>query len=381
MKLLYLLDGEMQVYDGGRSFELPSARKDRYINTVHELAEQNAWKYEGSGAEFQGRRNPYASAGEIAERSCEITAAIPYDGRVLYALTTPDMGGLYLRSGDPGSMDEGHWRSERNFRIADLHHRGEKLVFSLMCADAQWHIALMNAGNANYRVITQGDTKDTAPYLSRDGRSVYYASSGFARSAEGVLMATGPSALLRLNLANGSLEELFTEENWDYLRPKEGPDGALYFIRRPYQQKVPRGPGLGQKIRNVGAFFKGIGKLISYIGDPEKARKTPQIAGQSGDAGQQRLLEGMFLDIQGKQGASDSEEEGLVPSDWVLMRREANGELQEVQKGVADYDFAGGSLVYTNGRRIIFAGREGKTTLCRGAFIPRVCVMEDEEGC
>lgn len=374
-RFLYLSDGEMGYYDGAKAVTLHSERMAKYIQTLHDIAEHNAWKYEGEGAKFQGRVNPYANVEHQANR-CRVTALLPFDGRVLYALSTPDMGGLYLRSLEPVDKAEGSWLSDRQFRVSDLHCRGNQVALSLACPNMETHIALMEADSARYRVITQGDTEDEAPFLSSDGVTLYYASAGYARDEQGIPIARGPSALLRLNLHTGSLEEVCAEPAFDCLRPKEGPDGALYFIRRPYKQETPRA-GVVDRVKNVGAIFKGMGKLLSYIGNPERAKKQMQVAGQPKADAQKRLLEGVMLDVTPANPAQEDDTAGFVPEEWVLLRRDADGTLTEIQRGVADYDFDGEAILYTNGRRVIRLEDGRKTVLHRGLFIPRIHVLKE----
>ncbi len=377
-KVLYLSDGDMMLYDGNAASTLPSIRKEQYMNTLHDLAERNAWKYQGAGAQFQHRHNPYETASEHADTSCRVTAALPCKGKVLYALVTPDMGGLYLRSADAQDRTEGSWLADRAFQAEDMHLRGDMLACALSSPNLEAHIALMEVGSTRYRIITQGDTRDSAPFLGADGQTLYYASAGYARDEVGRVLARGPSAILRLNLRTGSLDELCADDACDYLRPKEGPDGAVYAIRRPYRQQGPKRLSIADRAKNVGSFFKGMGKLISLIGDPERAKKTPQIAGQTKEATQQRMLEGMLLDIANTKAAPEDDTAGFVPDTWVLVRREPDGTVTEVLRGVADYDFDGEAIVYTNGRRVIRVQDGKKTVLCRGAFIPRVCVWRED---
>ncbi|MBQ8202310.1 MAG: hypothetical protein IJZ74_11160 [Clostridia bacterium] len=376
--ILFISDGEMGVYAQGRAQILRSIRKEKYMTTLRELEMRNAWKYEGAGAQFQHQRNPYEGASRMADSACQVTAVMPMGGRVLYALVTPDMGGLYIRELDASEDGEISWLSERTFLVRDMHMRDDQLVCALDFPNRECHIALLEAGSTRYQILTQGDTQDTAPFLSADGCTLYYASAGYARNEEGELLAKGPSALLQLNLRTGVLEELLADDATDYLRPKEGPDGALYFIRRPYQQPAAKRLSLVDKARNVGAFFKGVGKLLTIIGDPDKAaRKKPQIAGRPAEDSQQRMLEGVMVDIARSADAeTDDAANGCVPDTWVLVRREANGTLTEVVNGAADYDFDGKTLVYSDGRRIIRLADGRKNVLYKGAFIPRVVVCE-----
>ncbi len=374
-KLAFLSDGEMMVLEDGRVRELSSGRKEAYIRTARNLEERNAWKYEGAGAQFQMHgMNPYERTARIAEESCRVTALALWEDQLLYALVTPDMGGLYLKDLAAEDALESSWLSEREFRPTDLHIRDRQIALALDSPRGERHIALMTAGKPRYEIITQGDTQDSAPFLTGDGY-LLYASAGWARNEDGMPIARGPSEVLRLNLRTGSLDVLLSDEAHDYLRPKEGPDGALYAIRRPYKAEGPRRLSLPERLKNIGAAFKGLGRLLKAIGDPEgTAKRTPRVAGQSTQAVQQRMLEGILVDIARPGG---TEEEPIL-KDWTLLRKPRAGDWEELLHGVADYDFDGSALIYSDGRRILRMEDGKKTVLHKGVFIPRVIAQETE---
>lgn len=361
------------VCEDGQARRLHSERKALYVRTARSLEERNAWKYEGAGAKFQQQVNPYERRSHNAESDCQIRAVAPWKGQLLYALTTPEMGGLFVKDAADDDAPESNWLSEREFRPADLHVQGERVVLALESAMGQCHIAIMQGESPRYEVITQGDTQDSAPFLCRDGRTVYYVSAGWARDEEGMTLAKGPGALLRLDLRSGGLDEVAAEETADYLRPKQAPDGTLYVIRRPYKSPAAKRPGVIDRVKNIGAAFKGLGKLLQFMGDPEgTAKRTPRVAGQSAEAAQQRMLEGIMVDISRTGDRED--DEGCIPADWVLMRQAADGRFEEVLKGVADYDFDGDALICTDGQRIFRLEDGKKTVLHKAVFIPRIAV-------
>ncbi len=370
-RIFYLNDGEMGVLAEGVMRPIPSARRQQYIDTMHNLQTRNAWKYEGVGAKFQMQHNPYEGAAAHAESLCRITAIAPVQGHLLYALQTPEVGGFYLRSADAADPAEDNWLSERGFAAHDVHVSGDSVAFSVEMGSER-HIALMDMGSTRYRIVTQGDTCDSAPFLSADGRTLYCASSGYARNENGMPVAKGPSSILRIDLRSGELTEPYAQDDADYLRPKVGPDGALYVIRRPYDTPRVKRVTMVDRVKNIGAFFKGMGKVISIIGDPEQAKKQPQIIGQTKEQTQRRMLEGALLDIACID-QHQAEETGIVPDTWVLMK-ETPGGLTEVCKGVADYDFDGDALIVSDGRRIVRITGGRREVLGKGSFISRISV-------
>lgn len=377
MRMIFLSDGEMMLWEDGRVSALHSERKTLYIRTTRNLEERNAWKYEGAGAKFQGQANPYERMSRMADTVCELRAVAPWQDQLLYALCTPEMGGLYLKPLDDDDAPESNWLSERGFQPVDLQVQGEQVVLAADMGAGERHIVLMKGGSSRYEVITQGDTQDSAPFLCPGGRTIYYASAGWARDENGHPIAKGPSAVLRLDLRSGDLTEVAASEEFDYLRPRQGPDGALYVIRRSRKADGPRRLGLVDRAKNIGAAFKGLGTLLRFIGDPEgAARRTPRVAGQSAEASQKRMLDGMLLEISAAGKNNAEEEAGVVPSDWVLLRQSPDGAFEEVCKAVADYDFDGDALVCTDGRRIFRLSEGRKTVLHKAVFIPRVVIMK-----
>lgn len=346
-RILFLSDGEMMVYEAGKARRLHSARKDMYIRTARSLEERNAWKYEGAGAKFQHQANPYEYRSRTAEADCQIRAVAPWKGQLLYALTTPEIGGLFVKDAADDDAPESNWLSEREFRPVDLHVQGDQVALAVESVLGERHIAVMKGDSTRYDIVTQGDTQDSSPFLCPDGRYMYLTSAGWARDEQGRPLAKGPASLLQLDLRGGDMEEIATDDAYDYLRPKLAPDGTLYVIRRPYKSGMPKRSSIMDKAKNIGAAFKGLGKLLQAIGDPEgTARRTPRVAGQSAEAAQKRMLEGAIVDIS-KGSAAGDEDEGCIPADWLLMRQAADGHFEEVHKGVADYDFDGDALIFT----------------------------------
>ena len=127
----------------------------------------------------------------------------------------------------------------------------------------------------------------------------------------------------------------------------------------------------------MGAFFHGVGMFFRAIDDPKGAAASkPSMSVGAKAMHQSRTLEGQTLDVSLPADPAE-QDKGCVPDSWVLMRRDADGTLAEVARGVADYAFDGDALVYSDGRRI-FRLRDGrKEKLCQGTFLSRVAVLED----
>lgn len=374
--ILFLSDGQLAVYHNNSAQLLTSQRQQKYEETLRALEEKYEWKTSGAGAQFMEQHNPYANRSQLD--LCRITALTHCQGQLLYALSAQESGGLYSKDPFDATATEGLRFSDRSFTAHDLDAHGDLIVCAVDTIRGERHLALFEEGEAGYRILTQGDTEDSAPFLSRREEAVYYASCGYARDDSGALLAKGPSSLLKLNLSTGDLKELFEDAAFDYLRPKEGPDGALYYIRRPYAPPKPERRNLLNKIQDVGSVLKGMGRFFKAMSGKAP---TPAAAASSDVKAmtQKRMLDGAWLDISQSEIASDASiESGCVPADWILFRCAPGNEPEMIQKGVADYDFDGDSLVYSDGRRIFSVCNGQRTLLHRAVFIPRISVIPED---
>ena len=129
-KIVYLNDGEMGVITGGGASPLTSQRMAQYQRTLRQLEEQHAWKTSGAGAQFMGETNPYAGADAQGE-ACRVTALTGLHGQLLYALSTPEMGGLYLKDPLDDEAQEGNWYSDRGFFVRDMDAHDGQIALAL----------------------------------------------------------------------------------------------------------------------------------------------------------------------------------------------------------------------------------------------------------
>lgn len=375
-QILFLDEKRMGIFSDGKCRMLTSRREEEYRDTLRELERKNEWKTTGTGAKFMKQHNPYAGASEWAH--CSIPALAGVNGQILYAMITREAGRLYVKDASDDEAMEGYRYGEKNFWVTDMDAVGDRIACAANDVQGEYHIAMLEEGRPGYRWLTSGDTVDAAPWISRLENVLYYASAGLARDEEGSVLAKGPSSVQKLSLSCGTLEEICAADDTDYLRPKEGPDGALYMIVRPYKQPARRRPTVAERVKNTGNFFKAMGalaKVITGTADADQMLKQ-QANGNSGTAVQTRTLNGWRVEITAGQDAS--EEQGWAPDSWVLMRRGSDGTLTEVRRGVADYAFDGERLIYTDGRRI-YAMEDGKRVLLhKGAFISRLAVMQQE---
>lgn len=370
--VIIICDDQLARVKDGRIISLTSQREQQYRQALRELETKYEWKTSGAGAQFMKQTNPYKGATEYSR--CRLNALAGLDGKLLYSISTPESGYLYLKDCEDDAAPEGHRYGERGLDITDLSACGGKIAFSAHDARGEYHIALMEEGRAGYRWVTSGDTYDAAPAFSRDGKSIFFESSGLARGDEGYVTAKAPAEIMKLDLAAGTLEEICADPEHDYIRPRMAPDGGLYMIKKPYKTpEIPR-ISVADRIRNIGNFFRGLGNIVRALGNTDSIdRKLDKYAG-AGTAVRTRILNGVAVSVAEKPDEKD--ERGWAPDDWVLVRRSDDGGFTEILKGVADYDFDGGAIIYTDGRRVFRYENGRREKLCKGAFIPRIAVIK-----
>ena len=215
--------------------------------------------------------------------------------------------------------------------------------------DGAVHLALYDAEGKRERIITSGDCRDENPY--RLGSDIYYQSSGLARDAGGAVAAVGPSAICKLNMDTGDVDEILSSEKHDYLLPHVAADGTLYCIRAPYQA----GPVYPLKNRLLDivlfpwrlcvAIFAFLNVFSMFFA------KTP-LTTAGGPNSKKVDLSGRILHNRMVNMRQTWKQEGrkvAVSKDWKLMKFVA-GQLSEIASNALWFDLdSEGRPVYTDG--------------------------------
>ncbi len=369
-RALYLTKDEMGLYADGRAGALPSQRIAQYERNLHDLETRYAWRSSGEGARFTHQTNPYAGA---SQQTGVITAIAPLDGEMIYAVNYPELGGIYRKDYGAPAADEGFILGDMALRIHDLHARGHDIAAAVDDARGQRHIALLSSERAGLRLVTEGDTVDSGPFLAGDGW-LYYASAGLARDEKGAMLAQGPAALLRMRPDTGALEVVAESPDFDYLRPKVAGDGALYCVRRPYRKggAQARGGSLLDALLSPFRFVASIGKGLALLGRLLGGGPAPAEPATGGAKAKNRAKEKMTLnDLRVEINKSLRENEqrgdphpGYAPGNWELVRVGADGDMARVRRGVIDYDpCTDGGFLVTNGRYLLKIGADGQETV------------------
>lgn len=355
-RVAYLSHGKMYLLvPGGPPRLLESRFGEQIRDRAVRLVEKNAWKTEGFGARFQGRRpqvaDPELLVGPVVVTSIGAGGA---PGRILYALRSGDICGLFAVEGD----DEKrlfHGATE-GVSTPVAHPSADFIACTVHKKGQVSNIAVMHADGTGLAEVTEGDSVDGGPsWVPGQPSQLLYHSAGIGRDQAGRYAGLGPIGLHRIDFAKRQAELIREEPGRDLLCPRAAPDGSLWFIRRPWADGQRR-IGIWRQLwgialipwnllRAVWGFLSFF--TIRYTGKPLMRAGTPDEEKQDL---RQMLIWGNLIDAT--RDDAKTEEKPLVPASWELVRVR-DGAAEVVAKSVLDYDLApDGTVVFTDGRRI-----------------------------
>ncbi|HEU0264725.1 MAG TPA: hypothetical protein VFR01_03260 [Geobacterales bacterium] len=375
MKIVYLAKGKLHLLADGKG---PKVIESKFGQTVRDRAvrivQRDAWKHEGPGAQFMSGGLLWGGRGRdpvemrIAMKSL---SRGPEADRVLYALETDDMGGIF--SVKTTDLDEQRLFHHAKYFIEHLSASPghDFIACAIRNQGSTANISIMKADGSDLKEITEGDSVDLAPHwIPGRPKELLYQSAGVGRDAAGFYHELGPFAVYHLNLERGEVECLAESGSHDYLGPQMSEDGTLYYISRPY--KSARGNSslfhalkdfLLFPIRLLFAVFHWLNFFTArYTGRPLTTAGGPR---KEGADIRQMMVWGNLINADEAARAkyrNTGDVPGLVPSTWQLVR-EKGGEKEVLAKGVLSFDLCNdGSLVYTNGNAIYHRAADGKST-------------------
>ena len=328
-----------------------------YVQGVMDRMERSrqlhGWK-EGTAfaMSFTGRN---AGAPADAVQIQATSAQFAGHDRLLYFLKDDSFGGLFEY--ELGSGTEKRLVHKQNLSLEDLrlNPAGDKLLCAQHAKNGTANIAMMNADGSQYRELTGGDTVDTAPaWVPDQPHLVLYQSSGLARDPRGFVLAQGPASIQMADTHKGTLTPVLEDARLDYLQPRLGANGDLYFIRRPYE--APRYSTRNIVLDTLMFPFRLLRALFHYLNffslmytrKPLTTASGPALEADIKDI----LLKGKRFDAEAalRNGAKLNGVPSLVPASWQLVRRSPGGAEEVLASHVASFDIsADGAILFSNG--------------------------------
>ena len=252
----YLAEGKLFTAAAG---EKPQVVESHFAQEMLDRRERNrqrnewrgggmAWNF---GGMVPGMRMPM---GDVAARPIRfecLTRGRDGSGELLYALQTDAVGGLFYWEQKTGYERRLFHRAHFHARDVSIHPGDGTLAVAVRVDDGAVNLALMKPDGRGMREITAGDSTDecpawvppapgSAPASSGERHVLVYQSAGLGRGPHGMVVEQGPYAVFQLDTDSGDMQTLLESEEHDYLSPKVGADGSLYYITRPYQSRTPK---------------------------------------------------------------------------------------------------------------------------------------------
>lgn len=376
--LAFISDGKMFYQTPERELrELQSPHVRTVMERMERRHQLHGWK-EGTafGTSFTGRGRQ--GAADSAGMQATSVQFVDHD-RVLYFLKDGSSGGLFEY--DLARDAEKRILHKQNLCLEDLriNPAGNRLLCAQHARNGTSNIVVMDADGSNYRELTGGDTLDTAPaWVPGQADAVLFQSAGLARSPAGHVLAQGPASIQMADPATGSLTSILEDPRLDFLQPRVGANGFLYFIRRPYET---RQYGVGNAAVDTLLFpFRLLRALAHYLNFFSLMYTRKPLITASGPALQADLkdilIKGKRLDAEAalRSGVQLNGVPSLVPASWQLVCRSPRGEEQVLASHVASFDIASdGTILFSNGYGVfVLDGANPPQVLLRDRLIADV---------
>jgi hypothetical protein len=387
--IAYLAEGKLYLCEPGKDARLiESPFAQQILERQERNRERHDWKSEGLA--WRMTRNPLGMpAGDSHARQVRFSgiakgASDQSQIELIYGLRNGPVGGLFVYTAGDGY--ERRLLHRNGFVPSDVgrHPTDGSIAVSLRYEDGTAHIGMLGAEGKGLRELTEGDAVDECPSWSTGaGRVLLYQSAGVARNAAGVPMGLGPYAIMRLDLDKSESSVLLESDQHDYLSPRSGPDGSLYYVRRPYAPAGHIEISPLKVAKDILLFpFRLISAIVHFLDWFSMVfRRKPLITAsgprREGPDSRYMMLWGKMIDAEkAMRGKGVENGNSLVPSTWEMVRRDSGGAERVLARGVVALDLCADGIIYTNGSEIRhqdFSGDE--RTIAAGRLIERVVAV------
>ena len=374
MKIYCISEGSIYRIDTGKPQQLVCGRIQDYLHAVNEMKKRDEWKTTGKGAQFmQVQEKYYDTEGEFLR-------SLSSDGtRLIYGTFIDNVGGLYFK--DPETGDETYIFANQTVDPGRVSYRDGKYIFDAGEGGYERHIGWLSTANGGTDQITEGFTSESCPFISRhDPDTVYYTAMGYAQNSSGAVVEKSPCSIAAYSAKDGSLTDILSDPAYDYIKASDDADGNIYCIRRRYRPTA-RKSNAGMDIllfpyRIIKATF-GFLSTFSMLFGGEPLRSGGQNPAKSKTADERELfIEGNLIKAK-RIADSENSDEGVIPSEWELIRHGTDGSDTVLAHGIMDYVLLdSGVILYSDGRFVkrLSGGKAEK--ICRIDFANYISIIE-----
>ena len=363
--IAYISKNSFFLKHGDTVKEYPSLRINLYRENIRSIQQKREWKTSGDGAKFMGLQE-YNDPDE-EKYGTGINGLAVFGDRIVYSVSTGDVGGLYTKKLDEKG-EESLINSSNSMRIHRISVNGDKCAASTGDSNER-HITVFDLNSSDCKTLTAGDVLEDYPSYTPDGGRILYSCAGLAISPQGFVSDIAPFAINCYDERSNSIEEVFSEEHFDCVLPKEDEKGNLYFIKRPYKKTESDGNIVTDILFFPIRLIRAILGLLNFFsiafgGESLRSGKNARADIKSKQKNQQEMFfEGNMINAElalKKNQKSGEKFPGIIPSSWELVCIDRSGTQKTVKKGVMDYALCdGGDILYSNGHAIVRLQKDG----------------------
>ena len=204
---------------------------EQYKQTLADIRRRNEWKTSGSGAKFMGTYHPEFMDNDSVTNA-QIGGIAVFEDRLVYSLRLDESGCIYIRSFDKNDMIENLVISGKDIFPGRMSCFGSKLVVSCGENYAEKHISVYELPSSSCHEYTDGDSIEEAPYFDGENK-IYFSTAGYARDSFGGIAAVSNKSIVCLDTRASEMNEILSDEKYDFLFPKPDGKGGVYCIRQP----------------------------------------------------------------------------------------------------------------------------------------------------
>lgn len=376
MKIIYISDNKIYKCTDGKITELSSERAQHYKSTVSEIRRNKEWKHSGTGAQFMGTAAPSGNESIFVSIN-----GIADDGTgLVYSIQLGEMGGIYRKNPDKPEAAEEHIFTGMNRDIGSISIKNGKIA-----ACSNGHLSIFDM-KGNFEDITDGDSIESQPCWSADDDRIFCSTAGIARNQYGAPAAYSPRSIMAVDLNSGSMEELFADEKYDFLRPSNDSSGNFYCIRQPYKVPEEKNPlwkdVLLFPVRIIKALLGFLNAFSVLFGGESlrSGRKQGDVKTKE-KSDRELFFEGRLLEAEKNEKeitAKGEKNPGIFPLSRVLVRIAPDGTETVLKRGVMDYAvLPDGSIICSNGRSLLHITDSGEELIAKAKMAQNICVLGD----
>ena len=376
MKLLYISENKIYFCDNGKVKELKSERVEKYTDAVKEINRNKEWKSSGTGAAFLGNIN-YSSENENVPTSIKGVAS--FGDELIYALYLGGMGGIYRKSIENPEASEEHILTQMNTKIDEISYKNDKLAVVM-----NGHIAVVDM-KGNYNEITDGDTDEANPFWSETDERIFCSTAGYARAENGIVAAVSPRSIMAIDMKNNTMDELYSDEKTDYLKPSNDKDGNFYYITQPYKVVKENEPLWKDILLFPVRLIKAIGGFLNafsviFGGESLRGNKQKGDVKMKQKSEKELYFEGRLIEAEKNErenAAKGEKNAGILPFNRVLVSVDSSGNEKILKRGVLDYVVLDdGSFICSNGRYILHIKDGEESVIAKAKLAHSLCVLK-----